>query len=230
MQPGDAGSLSAARILSILESRTGAIWIGTLGGGVNVLDPATRSVRQLPFGSGAAGAVSASDVTAIVEDAHGNVWLGTDGGGLNLARADGTVLHVFRNDPGNPATLPANTVYGLAVDADGRVWVATTRRARARRRSRGGAGGDRISSPVERRRALERHAVRRGAGCEGPSLAQRQRRAHAPRPRDAGRSRPIIASTACRARSSRSAPTFACATGAWPSADRAASTSSIRPR
>ena len=126
VQPGDAGSLSAARILSVLESRTGAIWVGTLGGGVNVLDPTTRSVRQLPFGSGAAGAVSASDVTVIVEDTHGNVWLGTDGGGLNLARADGTVLRVFRNDPGNPATLPANTVYGLAVDADGRVWAATT--------------------------------------------------------------------------------------------------------
>ena len=126
VRPGDARSLSTADILSILESRTGAIWIGTLGSGVNVLDPATRGVRQLPFGSGTPGAVSAPDVMVMVEDTRGNVWLGTDGGGLNLARADGTVLKVFRNDPGDPTTLPANTVYGLAVDAEGRVWAATT--------------------------------------------------------------------------------------------------------
>jgi signal transduction histidine kinase/ligand-binding sensor domain-containing protein/CheY-like chemotaxis protein/HPt (histidine-containing phosphotransfer) domain-containing protein len=126
VRPGDGHSLSTTDILTILESRTGAIWIGTLGSGLNVLDPATRGVRQLPFGAGTPGAVSAPDVMSIAEDARGNVWLGTDGGGLNLARADGTVLEVFRNDPGNPTTLPANTVYGLAVDADGRVWAATT--------------------------------------------------------------------------------------------------------
>ncbi len=144
--PATPRSLSSDGILAILEARSGAIWIGTFGGGVNVLDPATRTVRQLPYGSGTPGAISAPVVTAIVEDARGNVWIGTEGGGLNLARADGTVLEVFRNDPADASTLPSNTVYALAVDrvrqrlgGDGR------RRPRARRRSGRAARCDRVS-------------------------------------------------------------------------------------
>src|SRR6185503_2620724 len=109
VKPGDARSLSAAGIMTILETRNGALWIGTFGGGANVLDPATKTVRQLAYGS-EQGAVSGLNVTAMVEDTHGNLWLGTEGAGLNLVRADGTVLRVFRNDPADTSSLPANTV------------------------------------------------------------------------------------------------------------------------
>ena len=127
MRAGDPRSLSAPGIMTIFEARSGEIWIGTHGGGANILDPASRGVRQLPYGS-QPGAVSSPHVTAIAEDAHGNVWMGTDGGGLDLARADGTVVKVFRHDANDLTSLPANTVYALAVDAHDRLWVATRRR------------------------------------------------------------------------------------------------------
>jgi signal transduction histidine kinase/ligand-binding sensor domain-containing protein/CheY-like chemotaxis protein len=122
VQPGDPRSLSAAGIMTIFETHTGELWIGTHGGGVNVLDPSTGLVRQLPFG---AGAISAASVSAIAEDRTGNLWIGTDGGGLDLLRADGTLVKVFRHDPDNPGTLSANTVYALEIDAQDRVWVGT---------------------------------------------------------------------------------------------------------
>jgi signal transduction histidine kinase/ligand-binding sensor domain-containing protein/CheY-like chemotaxis protein/HPt (histidine-containing phosphotransfer) domain-containing protein len=125
VKPGDERSLSAAGIMSLFEARDGAIWVGTHGGGANVIDPVSRRIRQLPYGSARPGAVSSPHVTAIAEDAHGNLWLGTEGGGLDLARADGTVVKVFRHDPRDPASLPANSVYALAVDARERIWVAT---------------------------------------------------------------------------------------------------------
>ena len=131
VRPGDAHGSSAAGIMTLFESRDGRIWIGTHGGGLNILDPSTGVIRQLPFRSaangagGIAGVVSAAGVRAIAEDSHGDVWLGTDGGGLDLARADGTVVHVYRHDPNDPATLPANTIYALAVDARDRLWIGT---------------------------------------------------------------------------------------------------------
>src|SRR6059058_5529487 len=97
--------------MTLFEARNGAIWVGTHGGGANVLDPASGRIRQLPYGSGAPGALSSPHVTAIAQDSHGNLWMGTDGGGLDLARADGTVVKVFRHDARDPGTLPANTVY-----------------------------------------------------------------------------------------------------------------------
>jgi len=77
VRPGDSRSLSAAGIMTIFETRAGQLWIGTHGGGVNVLDPLTGLVRQVPFG---AGAVSAPSVTAIAEDRNGNLWIGSEKG------------------------------------------------------------------------------------------------------------------------------------------------------
>jgi signal transduction histidine kinase/DNA-binding response OmpR family regulator/HPt (histidine-containing phosphotransfer) domain-containing protein/streptogramin lyase len=110
--------------MTIFEARSGQIWIGTNGGGANVLDPVTGLIRQLPYGT-QPGAMSAPNVTAIAEDPSGNFWVGTDGGGLDLVRADGTVIKTFRHDPNDLTTLPADTVWALTVDERGRVWVGT---------------------------------------------------------------------------------------------------------
>jgi len=108
--------LSAGGIMTLFESRNGSIWIGTHGGGANILDPVTRLIRQLPHDQRNPGAVSFPNVSAFEEDSHGNMWIGTDGGGLDLARADGSVVRVFRHADDDPSSLPANTVWSIAVD------------------------------------------------------------------------------------------------------------------
>jgi signal transduction histidine kinase/ligand-binding sensor domain-containing protein/CheY-like chemotaxis protein/HPt (histidine-containing phosphotransfer) domain-containing protein len=125
VKAGDPHGLSAPGVMTIVESRSGQIWLGLYTGGANVLDPATGLVHQLPFGGGAPGSISAASVSAIAEDFQGNMWLGTDGGGLDLARPDGTVFKVFRHDPHDPASLPSNTIYAITLDAAGGVWIAT---------------------------------------------------------------------------------------------------------
>ena len=125
VKAGDSGSLSDAGVMTIVEARDGSLWIGTHDGGVNILDPATEQIRQLPYGSSTPAAISAPTVTAIAEDLDGNMWIGTDGGGLNLARPDGSVIKVFRHDPNDPASLPVDTVFAIDVDTRGRVWVGT---------------------------------------------------------------------------------------------------------
>lgn len=122
---GDSHSVSAAGIMTLFKSRSGAIWIGTHGGGVNILDPLTRRIRQLPYGESQPEGTRFPHVSAFSEDSHGNVWIGTDGGGLDLARPDGRVVRSFRHDPRDQRTLPANTIYTVAVDARDRVWVGT---------------------------------------------------------------------------------------------------------
>ena len=125
--PGSDRALSAAGIMSVYAGPDGRIWIGTHGGGANVLDPRTGLIHQLPFASGAAGALSSPNVTSIVADASGNVWLATDGGGLDLADASGAVRSVFRHREGDLVSIPSDALNGITLDAKGRLWIATDR-------------------------------------------------------------------------------------------------------
>jgi diguanylate cyclase (GGDEF)-like protein len=123
VKPGDPAATSAPGIMSLMQARDGQIWVGTFGGGVNVLDPLSSRVRQLPVGG--ANGIGGPNVTAMVQDANGNIWLGTDSNGLTLLRANGTVAEVYKHDQTRPGSLPADAVYALAIDATGSVWVGT---------------------------------------------------------------------------------------------------------
>src|SRR5256886_14978233 len=82
---------------TLFEARNGAIWVGTHGGGANVLDPASGRIRQLPYGSNVPGALSSPHVTAIAQDSRGNLWMGTDGGGLDLRSEERRVGKEWRS-------------------------------------------------------------------------------------------------------------------------------------
>lgn len=123
--PSSEQGLSAPGIMSLHAARDGRIWIGTYGGGANVLDPSNGRIAQLPFGSGINGAVSSRNVSAFGEEPSGNIWIATDGGGLDLADSTGRVLRVFRHMDDDASSLPGNTVYGVTVDSTGQVWVGT---------------------------------------------------------------------------------------------------------
>src|SRR5258708_19367988 len=97
--------------MTIFESRRGQIWVGTHGGGANVLDPASGLIRQLPYEASRPGALSAANVSAIAEDPQGNLWFGTDGGGLDLARPDGPLLRLHPPHPAHPPPPPPQPVH-----------------------------------------------------------------------------------------------------------------------
>jgi diguanylate cyclase (GGDEF)-like protein len=125
--PGTERGLSAPGIMSLYAARDGRIWVGTHGGGVNIVDPKTATVVQLPFEALEPSAVSSRNVSGFAEEPSGNMWLATDGGGLDLANSAGQILRIFRHTDQDAASLPSNSVYGVSIDARGRVWVATDR-------------------------------------------------------------------------------------------------------
>jgi diguanylate cyclase (GGDEF)-like protein len=125
VKPGDEHGISAAGIMTLFRARTGRIWVGTHGGGANIVDPDSLTVRQLPFKRPEAGALSFPDVSSFAEDPSGRMWIGTSGGGLDLAEADGSLIQVFRHEPTDPRSLPANSVFSIALDRKGTAWIGT---------------------------------------------------------------------------------------------------------
>lgn len=76
IDPQDPAQLGSADIRAITETRDGAIWLATYGGGANRLDPATGQFTRLTTREGLAN----DFVYAILEDSEGDLWISTNRG------------------------------------------------------------------------------------------------------------------------------------------------------
>jgi diguanylate cyclase (GGDEF)-like protein/PAS domain S-box-containing protein len=120
---GSIGGLSDDRVLALLEDRQGRIWSGNMTG-LNLVDPAQRSVRV--FRSGAdAQSLSADLVRSIHESDDGQLWIGTQSGLNRLDALDDTHARFSHWLPRDG--LPGGTVYAIESDTMGRLWVSTNR-------------------------------------------------------------------------------------------------------
>ena len=132
--PEDPHSLSADPILSLFEDLRGALWVGTLGGGLNRLDRETETVTRYRHDPQDAHSLSDDMVRTVMVDSVGTLWVGT-GNGLNRlehAASSGAAVGanearfvLYRHDPTDPYSLPVDTVQALFEDRSGGIWVGT---------------------------------------------------------------------------------------------------------
>lgn len=104
-----------------LESRDGAVWIGTSDHGLFRYDGAGFEVVP----------TSHSDVLDVLEDHEGNLWIGTDGGGLN--RFNPRAIELVQGDP----EVPFEAINSVCEDAQETLWVVTQTGVLARRTASG---------------------------------------------------------------------------------------------
>ena len=77
--PADQYSVGSNHCHSIIETDDGLIWFGTMGGGVNVFNPATQKFKSFTTADGLAH----DNVTTLLKDKAGRFWVGTRGGGIS---------------------------------------------------------------------------------------------------------------------------------------------------
>jgi len=121
---GDSTSLSHDHVLALHEDRLGRIWVGTVDG-LNVIDPASGSVRVLRHDPADAHSMSGNVVRAIHESADGSFWIGTHSGLNHLPKLDEAPPRFTRYLPRDG--LPDATVYGILEDGMRRLWLSSNR-------------------------------------------------------------------------------------------------------
>ncbi len=114
--------LSNATAYSLLQDRTGFLWIGTEGG-LNRYDGYTfETFRHDP---NAATSLASDDISFLIQDASGWLWLATWGGGLDrFDPTTGSFLH-FRGDPSRRDRLQDDRIQHLFEDSEGVLWIGT---------------------------------------------------------------------------------------------------------
>ncbi|HEY7638594.1 MAG TPA: two-component regulator propeller domain-containing protein [Steroidobacteraceae bacterium] len=115
--------LSDDRVMSLLLDRRGALWIGTMTGGLQRFDLVRRTARTYQNGERDDSTLPANGVMALYEDRQGDLWVGTFGGGL--ARIAGDSGKVIRYPFGAEDALSDPRASAIAEDARGNLWIGT---------------------------------------------------------------------------------------------------------
>jgi ligand-binding sensor domain-containing protein/signal transduction histidine kinase len=124
-------SLSSNYVTTILQDRSGALWIGTLGGGLNRFDARPGTFTRYQHNPVDPNSLSSDHVVALCEDETGDLWIGTYGGGLCRLRRNDRALAKFvsyRSDPHNPTGLSHNNILAILParkNEPGTLWIGT---------------------------------------------------------------------------------------------------------
>lgn len=79
-------SISKNIIKSLFIDKTGILWIGTNGGGINKMNPERKQFKIIKKTLDPKS-LSYDKIRSIFEDSKNNLWIGTEGGGLNILTA-----------------------------------------------------------------------------------------------------------------------------------------------
>ncbi len=117
--PTDLNSLSYNKVSAFLHHQN-QLWIGTTGGGLNILDLATRQIHRYTGTPPDPEGVNSETIRSILKDDRGNIWLGTYYDGLYQLKNNQSSFDHYDQSSG----LLAKKVQSLAEDNDGKIWVA----------------------------------------------------------------------------------------------------------
>ncbi len=123
-EPSNTNSVSLNWVETVLADKSGIIWIGTHGGGLDKFNPATNIFTHYHHQPGNAGSLVNDVVAAIIQDSEGMIWAGTLGGLEKFDPKTGAFKH-FIHDDKDPASLSNNAVWALYEDKQRTIWAGT---------------------------------------------------------------------------------------------------------
>lgn len=130
--PDDKYSISSNEVQSIVTDSAGRLWIGTYGGGVNLVlnDETVEGVRFLSHDNTMRSypIASCSKVRSLATHPDGTIWAGTTEGLVSLTYDESTKdvkATVYRQDGENPHSLSSDDIVTVFVDSRDELWVGT---------------------------------------------------------------------------------------------------------
>ena len=123
---GNPSSLSHNNAGNILLEKSGAIWVGTWGGGANRYDPKTNIFQHFKNDPSNDTSLSSNRVQSIHQDAQGTLWFGTYADGLNRQSEDHEVFERFQHDDAIETTISNNRIWVIRDAGPNSLWVGTS--------------------------------------------------------------------------------------------------------
>jgi diguanylate cyclase (GGDEF)-like protein len=100
-EPTDPHALRSGYVSTLLTDRRGRLWVGSLGGGISVLDSRDGTGRPHFIRLGESQGLASESIDKLLEDAHGEIWASTDDG-LAVIDPDTYSIRSLRRAEGAP--------------------------------------------------------------------------------------------------------------------------------
>jgi len=118
------GSLSYRTVSTIFQDKDLNVWIGTYGGGLNLVEERQQRFNILDYNPTTNYTLASNNVWGITEDRAGNIWIGTDGDGVNVWNPTKGLIKKFRYS-NRDGQLSDNAILCAKTDYRGNVWLGT---------------------------------------------------------------------------------------------------------
>jgi ligand-binding sensor domain-containing protein/serine phosphatase RsbU (regulator of sigma subunit) len=122
--PIDSTSLANNFIYSLYEDKDGIIWVGTNGGGLDALNPATEKFTHYAFDVNDTTSISDNIVRAIHQTKDGMLWIGTNKG-LNEFNPQTKKFIRFVSKPDDQFSISLEYINVINEDQKGNLWLGT---------------------------------------------------------------------------------------------------------
>ncbi|NJD22963.1 MAG: hypothetical protein FIA82_09915 [Melioribacter sp.] len=124
--PSNSNSLSNNFVMTIIQDKVGAIWLGTFGGGLNRLDPDKQKFNIYKNDPKIQSSLTKNDVLSILEDRSGSLWIGTHlGKGLSKLEHNTVKFKQINKDINGINGLNDDVVWAIEGDETHNLWIGT---------------------------------------------------------------------------------------------------------
>lgn len=121
----DSSSLGKGNVWAIYEDPDNNLWIGTLGGGLNLFNRDKESFIHYYKQPETGVSVNDNNINSITADRYGNIWIGTGYGGLNCFHSKTKTFSYYKYNSKVATTIGSDGVMSVFTDNLNNLWVGT---------------------------------------------------------------------------------------------------------
>ncbi|MEP7106464.1 MAG: two-component regulator propeller domain-containing protein [Ferruginibacter sp.] len=117
--------INSNAVYTIYEDRQERKWIGTLRGGVNILEIQRVPFKTITYQSADRNTAVENFIFSFCEDKNHNIWIGTDGAGLRYWNRQMNRFENFTHDDTNLNSISDNFITSIIQDGTDGLWIST---------------------------------------------------------------------------------------------------------
>lgn len=117
--------LSNNNVMQVFINDPQEIWVATDGGGINIINTASRKISYLLPGD-SNESLSSGTVYTIYKDRQSRKWIATLRGGINIIDQRNHLFNTIKHNPQNKNSLVHNSARSFCEEKSGNIWIGTT--------------------------------------------------------------------------------------------------------